>query len=477
MNSTESWRAFFDDAKLTKKEISKCLPIFIKNEADQMIISEITEHDLKEMGIEAVFTRKKIMKHVKEITKDTRGDEATTMSRDKSREDSLFPTNIILDQFSIRRTVYIKWTNSNNVRELFRSTLRDINEYFKSYYLEIDLQHHPERDILTSIRNNKKKRLGLETCDRISFDFKVTKADYTLSTPIYISKEILAKCFKSEPASSMNSVRTQHVRLHSHMVDIDTFSSSSSVDTKLDDDEGSPSKKKKLDENLELLKKIKTCQLAKYARCSEQLALHQKNNSEFVGNQAYANVLIFIKDYEICQRLANYLGFICVENAILQGNINANINEVLQIRTANKNAYLWRLIQSYINIELMFGCSNICLTSNCNIFTTVNAQSKCIILKKSDEMCRFHLLEYANFVVNINNGENHLIYISAIAEMLNMILNVEASIPAILYETNSKNYCNVNVPLSSLVPLYILEFFSQVLNKDCTKNKLSYSSI
>ena len=54
---------------------------------------------------------------------------------------------------------------------------------------------------------------------------------------------------------------------------------------------------------------------------------------------------------------------------------------------------LWRLIQSHINIELMSGCNNICLTSNYNIFKNVIAESKCVIFKESDKELFSHIFK------------------------------------------------------------------------------------
>lgn len=81
------------------------------------------------------------------------------------------------------------------------------------------------------------------------------------------------------------------------------------------------------------------------------------------------DVLIFINGNKICRDVARFLGLIFLDGCSLDADMNTDINEVLQIRTSNKNAYTWRLIQGDINPQLMSGCSTICLTCNYNIFS------------------------------------------------------------------------------------------------------------
>jgi len=221
---------------------------------------------------------------------------------------------------------------------------------------------------------------------------------------------------------------------------------------------------------------LKTCQKAKYINLFGELSRHWKNSTHWTNNVACTDVLIFV-DEKIGKTLAVYLGLIHLESIITEAELNAKESEILLVRSANKGAKLYKLIQAFINQKLMIGRHNFCLTSNYDFFLNIKANTKAIIFKENDYLTFTNLPAYSNFEVRLQNDASVLEYISAVAKVTNKILKVQSDFEVIFHV--SENYFHkVNLPMFSVIPFYILSFFAKVVTSKQNSDKLlSYDSL
>ena len=103
--------------------------------------------------------------------------------------------------------------------------LQLITKFSLKYYLKIDVDRLPTCDILNIILKDSKKQTE-NTANRIHvapINLKVN--DQPLSSPIFISGEILSAHKRTSASSKLKTVGTQHVFLHEKMIDTSESSS------------------------------------------------------------------------------------------------------------------------------------------------------------------------------------------------------------------------------------------------------------
>ena len=155
------------------------------------------------------------------------------------------------------------------------------------------------------------------------------------------------------------------------------------------------------------------------------------------------DLLIFVDNESMCQSLATFLGLVIIEGLVRGAKINVNIDEVLQLRTKNKGAKLYKLIQLYLNRKLMFGSNNICITSNYNLFKFIRSDAKAVMFYKSEYTTLINHLDYSNFQVEIQDT-NFLTYVSAISEIVSKFINIKSSIDAIFFPSQIRSTSKLN---------------------------------
>lgn len=347
---------------------------------------------------------------------------------------------LTVDNVNLRKMFYVAWASTSNVQDMFSILMQRLHEFFSSHYLETDVKKLPERDILYILLECQNLKTST-TSEKIVVD--VTIDEYELSKPVYVSENILQK-ERSHATSKLKKIGYQHVYIHRT---IDS-SASSEKDSRSDDDEP-------------LAKKLKTCQLAKSVDYDNLLSRHKKNATTLTGSKTNVYILIFCDSKEKCRNIASHFGFIFLDDILRDVEINAPIEEVYQLRTANKSAKLYRLIQALFNRKLMFGFNNICLTANDNIFCNISANVKAIICYGDDPIRYIDISSHSFITVSIKNV-NILEYVSAIAEIIDAALNCKSHINVQYHLRETDEFCEVKFPVMAVVPSYILRFLVQV---------------
>lgn len=402
---------------------------------------------------------------------------------------TLFPKYIDTNEFCLRQTAYIKWTNERQARQMFKNTLRETQEFFKQYFLRLHPKDSFKKDILNVVKENSVGRIT-GTLQEVtpSKNLGIVINDHPLMNTVYIANDILLTNLRTYSTSNMNHLGCQHLYIHDRMLDTST---ASSTDSMLDTIEksSSPSKRRRRYARTSddpIINELKTCQKAKLAKCNNELARHKYNSSTWDPKKCVqVDLLIFINNHQMCWDISCFLGLIHIESIVEEANINADIEEVLQLCTVNAESKIYRLIQSHINVKLLSGFNNICLTANYHIFKNVTANSKCLIFNEADYERYSDLPTRASFIINVETKATIFNYISAITEIVSTILCVKSDLKTIIClskededEEGNDKYHEVDLPISAVIPFHILKFFSQVLMKELLpQNKLSFDNI
>lgn len=149
--------------------------------------------------------------------------------------------------------------------------------------------------------------------------------------PIHVSAEILSEHQRTTVTSKFSRIGCQHIYIYKYLGDSNSSTPNSSASEGLIDDDSEP-----------ILKKLKTCQKNKNAEFENELDRHKRNSIDLTGNKVVIDVLIFCSSKTAVQKLAKYLGLICLEDLIEEAKINANKVDVLD-RLFNENAKICRL--------------------------------------------------------------------------------------------------------------------------------------
>lgn len=125
-------------------------------------------------------------------------------------------------------------------------------------------------------------------------------------------------------------------------------------------------------------KRKKPCMLTKDIDYDGEYSIHKDNMSFFTGPKTRVDVLIIFpgSNKEMIGKLANYLGFISVEdviNEIVRENPNPNdskYDDLLNLLIDEKSK-VYRPLHQLIIKRVMFGYNNVCLTCNVSLFRNI----------------------------------------------------------------------------------------------------------
>lgn len=294
--------------------------------------------------------------------------------------------------------LYLEWSNSVDVKSMFRDMIRLIRNYFEQNVVIFN-DVIPNRDILETIMDEKllKEPVNVKKIEVILQIF-----DYPISTPVFIAERILRGHYRTSATSILKEVGCQHVFLHNKMVDSSSASSISSPESE-SRKRKTPSASKSTADELSAHadhtpKKLKTCQIACWVDCGLELRRHQTNYTSVKGTPIIVDVLFFTPKRDVLEKLAVHLGLISIDKIVREAGIEADLEEVLQLRMDNPDAKVYRLIQAYINRDLMFGRSNVCITSNESVFEIVNANVKVALLQESESVSYSSVTRFSSMV-------------------------------------------------------------------------------
>lgn len=405
-------------------------------------------------------------------------------------------------ELDLRRKAYRVWSNTKALRSLFDNTIKDIQVHFKKYYVHLDTKEDDNRSVINIDMLHKLLQPGQEKPD----DIRVEKSnvvvevnEYPLSTTILVSENILPNA-RNQAYSKMDSIGGQHIVISTTVEDSSTepeasstqsseleqISDTSQSSTPLDSISYSAitqkrKKSKKNDDGLYSDRKI--CQIAKDLNYDGVLEPHMFNATTIdptsVG--ACVDVLIFVKNQQICRYLSKFLGIIFLEDSLAETVNSRTLHEMLNMWFRNPRAKSYRLLQNVIGRRLMFGRSNICLTSRYQLFFHVKANTKGLIyLEKDREECDYSLqscMDIAQVNVGIKEPDHILKYVDSVTEIVHTVLHVNLETEATFYCSKEKIYYEIPVPLYSVIPLYILKFYSQLIINDPKNRRFSFNSL
>lgn len=317
----------------------------------------------------------------------------------------------------------------------------DVLARFKKYISTNLLEQKYDKDILYSFFKSMECASTMKEQEKTNLSIEIYSRPLlpaiNIAPSLKISHQMLTK---------MNNIGYQHLYMLSTMTDTSESSNANTSDSDLGSGDHVP-----------LKKKLKTCQKAIKVNCESMLEPHIKNSIRVTGATVHVDILIFV-DKTICKQLTDYLGLIYVEG-VLEDAEEKDINDIL-FRLNNKSAKLYKLIQSYINKQLINGYNNICLVHHLSLWENFNANVRAVISTETRNIAFMEAVKTSNFHVNL--GEHNisvLDYVESIAVIIDKALNFESHVVAKYKCENC--YRNVKLPLISIIPLYILRYFRQ----------------
>jgi hypothetical protein len=344
------------------------------------------------------------------------------------------------EQKQIRKLFYIAFANTCCLQKLYS----DILERFKKYIEEHVLTQNDDKDILYYFFESVKYENSMEEQVRSSISIEVKKQP--LLAPFNIAPEYK---FANQVVSKVNSIGFQH------LYELSTIKDSSESNTNTSDSDigsGDASSRKRL----------KTCQRAIEVDCGPLLEVHT-NRTKNTGMIPNVDVLIFM-DKSVCKKLSTYLGLIYIEDILEEAEEN-QFNDIVS-RLNNKNAKLFRLLQSYINKYLIAGNNNVCLTHHFVLWQNINANVRAVISNELDYSIYMKVSQTANFVISLDKHPSFLSYVEAVSMIIDKFLHCKCHVIA-KYKCDKNLYCKVKLSLLSVIPLYILQYFRQCKILEC----------
>lgn len=335
----------------------------------------------------------------------------------------------------LRRSVYIMFANANNLEELYTDVLGRFEEYIRTNLL----QERYDEDILQTFLKSKKYAPTTSIMKEHDNNVNVEIHSRPLLPTINIAPSLK---ISGQIHTKMNAIGYQHLYILAEM-----RGSSESCNTD-SSDSGSG-------DCVPLRKKLKTCQKAIEVNCKSMLGPHIKNTTQLTGTTVEVDLLIFMGE-EFSAQLCNYLGLIYVESLLKEAEEDT---DSVIYRLNYKTAKLYRLIQSYINKYLINGYNNICIVNNISLWENFNANVRAVISTNSKDINFVEAVKISNIYVNL--GENNislLDYVESVALIINKALSFGSHVVA-KYACEKNCYRNVRLPLTSIIPLYILRYF------------------
>ena len=372
------------------------------------------------------------------------------------------------DNGLLRRKFYTGIANAEDMLQTIRLVKNQLNNFFMSHYLEVTENELPAEDILKHLLENT---LVLNTTDditTISLD-EVKSKDYPVSYPILVSEKLLQKIDRTYCTSRVKNIGFCHLFVND-MRDSAT-SSYDSYDSQADDVVSSARKRKRTK---------KTCGVQKWVNCDGNLVLHEDNSTR-IGNIVVVDTLIFCEKRDVCRSLASHFGFIFLDDLMETSEEFESYTDMgerraeISHRLSNRNAKLYREVQSLMNQKIIFGFNTICFTSYMHLFKNAKASIKATINEKEISDLCLEASQHSSIVIRVK--ENCILqYIVAIAEIIAHALNCNFEMTAVyckvekVGEEVKKKFYNVQFPLAGVIPLYILRLVAQ-LCKENPKNR------
>ncbi|EFA13340.1 hypothetical protein TcasGA2_TC001472 [Tribolium castaneum] len=216
--------------------------------------------------------------------------------------------------------------------------------------------------------------------------------------------------------------------------------SSSSADLLEDDDSNS-------NQSLTRKRKRRTCQKA-----GDFELLGHEDNCQFNNTvKCQVEILILVGDRSYCETLAKHLGLIWLEG-LLKGE------EAIERRLQNYDNKIYRLAHTEIIKKMMNGYSSICITTSTSAWKYISACTKGIIYTKNKSNLYKQLQTSANYCVFVE--DNIVAYVDAISKIVQKSLLCNILVEA-NYQVDEKAYTKIKLPITVLIPLYIVKYFSQ----------------
>lgn len=338
----------------------------------------------------------------------------------------------------LRKSLYIAFANTCSLQKLYS----DILERFKKYIKEHLLTQNYDKDILYYFLESDKYENSMEEQVKSSISIEVIKQP--LLPPFNIASEYK---IANQVVLEMNEIGYQH------LYELSSVEDSSETNTSDSDTESRDGPNRK---------RLKTCQRAIEVDCGPMLYAHT-NKTKNTGMVPNVDVLIFM-DRSVCKKLSTYLGLIYLEEIIEEAE--EKINENILARLDNNNSKLYRVLQSYINKSLMAGKNNVCLTHHFVLWQNINANVRAVISNKLDYATNMVVSKTENFVIRLDEHPSFLSYVEGVSVIIDTFLHCKCHVIA-KYKGDKNLYCNVKLPLLSVIPLYILHYFRQCKILEC----------
>jgi hypothetical protein len=341
----------------------------------------------------------------------------------------------------IRRRIYILLSNSTNLSLKCVTLIKKFISYVDKIIITM------ERDPLDLIS------ILISKPEIITAEYKCTNLTpvlFTKQRPTLFTELVLeANCNKKTNIKSKvtviayeeienKKIGLQHIMYTTQPGSISD--SSSSADLLEDDDSNS-------NQSLTRKRKRRRCQKAGDFELRGHVNNCQFNNTV----KCQVDILILVGDRSYCETLAKHLGLIWFEG-LLKGE------EDIERRLQNYDNKIYRLAHTEIIKKMMNGYSSICITTSASAWNFISACTKGIIYTKNKSNLYDELETSANYCVFVE--DNIVAYVDAISKIVqkSLLCNILVEVN---YQVDEKAYTKIKLPITVLIPFYIVKYFSQ----------------
>jgi hypothetical protein len=194
-------------------------------------------------------------------------------------------------------------------------------------------------------------------------------------------------------------------------------------------------------------RKRKTCQKAG----DFELVGHEDNCQFNNTVKCQVEILILVGYRSYCETLAKHLGLIWFEG-LLKGE------EDIERRLQNYDNKIYRLAHTEVIKKMMNGYSSICITTSTSAWKYIPACTKGIIYTKNKSNLYESFQKSANYSVFVE--DNILAYVDAVSKIVQKSLFCNILVE-VNYQVDDKAYTKIHLPITVLIPFYIVKYFSQ----------------
>uniref|UniRef100_A0A1Y1M158 Uncharacterized protein n=1 Tax=Photinus pyralis TaxID=7054 RepID=A0A1Y1M158_PHOPY len=364
-------------------------------------------------------------------------------------EDSYYPS-CFTSEPKLRKDLYLVMSNTGtrNIKQRCRDLHKQFVEYTINKVIPIDGMI---KDLLHLVMINGGLRPWQPTYKKLDCEL-----NYLIDRVVLCPELKLEGIDKDKYRSVANvtrSVGVQHVVLSS-VPDLSDGSVSESLESSDSGDKLETEPKKKL---------RKVVQEAKNINVDSHISNFRRD--PLILCQVDILILITLSN---AAYVAKHLGLIYLEDVL---DDVQNVTEYL----LNTNAKCYKLAQTRITEKLMNGFSNIVVTSNISAWKNIRANVRAILTEENmlDVIYRKEMNEASDYVVLV---DSFLSCVEAIGGIVSKALHFPVTTP-VKYEVDGKKFATINVPITAIVPLYIIRYLTQYYMASNTAAELSLSKL